>query len=131
MICECMGVPRPTYYRWRHKTFDKTELEKQILAICEQLKFRVGHRTVKGLLKNAGILVDRKTAQRIMQKYNIQCRIKPKRAKKMAGETHLVVPNLLEQNFKGPWTMHFTISDISFRLTWMTFQPIPRSEHSS
>ena len=82
MICECLAVPRPIYYRWRQKKSGKTELEKEIIALGEQLKFRVGHRTVKGLLKNNGTKVDRKTVQRIMQKYNIQCRVKPKRAKK-------------------------------------------------
>ncbi|WP_211653052.1 IS3 family transposase [Planococcus alpniumensis] len=114
MICKCMGVPRPTYYRWRQKKFGKTELEKEIIAICEQLKFRAGHRTVKGLLKNAGILVNRKTVQRIMQKYNSQCRVKPKRAKKMTGETHLVVPNLLEQNFKADAPNQKWVTDITY-----------------
>ena len=114
MICECMGVPRPTYYRWRQRKDGKTELEKEIIAICEQLKFRVGHRTVKGLLKNAGTLVDRKTVQRIMQKYNIQCRVKPKRAKKMAGESNLVVPNLLEQNFKADAPNQKWVTDITY-----------------
>lgn len=47
-----------------------------------------------------GIKANRKTVQKIMQKYKIQCRVKPKRAKKMAGESTLVVPNILEQNFK-------------------------------
>lgn len=114
MICECMGVPRSTYYRWRKKDFSQTELEKQIIAICEQLKYRVGHRTVKGLLKNSGTTVDRKTVQRIMQKYRIQCRIKPKRAKRMAGERHLVVPNLLEQNFKADAPNQKWVTDITY-----------------
>lgn len=43
MICDCMGVPRATYYRCRHREDGMTELEKEILAICEQLKFHVGH----------------------------------------------------------------------------------------
>ena len=114
MICECMGVPRPTYYRWRQRKDGKTELEKEVIAICEQLKFRVGYRTVNGLLKNAGTLVDRKTVQRIMQKYQIQCRIKPKKAKKMAGESNLVVPNLLEQYFKADAPNQKWVTDITY-----------------
>ena len=114
LICECMGVPRATYYRWRKKDFTETELEKQVMAICEQLKFRVGYRTVKGLLEHDGIFVDPKTVQRIMQKYNIQCRIKPKRAKKMKGESHLVVPNILEQNFNASAPNEKWVTDITY-----------------
>jgi len=114
MICECMGVPRSTYYRWCHKEVRMTELEKEILAICEQLKFRIGHRTVKGLLKNNGTKLNRKTVQRIMQKYNLQCRVKPKRAKKMTGESNLIVPNLLEQNFKADAPNQKWVTDITY-----------------
>lgn len=114
LICQCMGVPRATYYRWRRKDFTKTELEKQVLAICQQLKFRVGHRTVKGLLKNEGIKVDRKTVQKIMRKYNSQCRVKPKQAQKMKGESHLVVPNLLEQQFKADAPNQKWVTDITY-----------------
>ena len=114
MICECMGVPRSTYYRWCHKEIGMTELEKEILAICEQLKFRIGHRTVRGLLKNNGTKLNRKTVQRIMQKYNLQCRVKPKRAKKMAGESNLIVPNLLEQNFKSDAPNQKWVTDITY-----------------
>ncbi|WP_255472890.1 IS3 family transposase [Planomicrobium sp. CPCC 101079] len=114
LICECLHVSRATYYRWRKKDFGKTALEKQVLAICKQLKFRVGHRTVKGLLKNDGMNVDRKTVQRIMQKYNSQCRIKPKRVKKMAGASHLVVPNLLEQNFNAVAPNQKWVTDITY-----------------
>lgn len=95
-----MGIPRSTYYRWLNKSFVKTELEIVIIDMCKKLKFRIGHRMVKDLLAKEGIHTNRKTVQKIMQKYKIQCQVKPKRAKKMTGESNLVVPNILKQNFK-------------------------------
>jgi hypothetical protein len=68
------------------------------------MKFRVGHRLVKDLLKeDHQISVNRKTVQNIMQKYNIQCRVKPKRKVKIAGESQCIVSNILEQNFTAEY----------------------------
>nr|WP_255421361.1 IS3 family transposase [Paraliobacillus sp. X-1268] len=83
------------------KSWKPTELEKQIIDSCKSLKYRVGHRMVKKLLKeDHQISLNRLTVQKIMQKYKIQCRVKPKRKIKIAGESKCIVPNLLEQNFK-------------------------------
>ncbi|BAC13592.1 transposase in Marinococcus halophilus [Oceanobacillus iheyensis HTE831] len=115
LICECIGVPRATYYRWVQKSWEPTELEQLIIDICQSLKYRVGHRMVKKMLKgDHHILVNRNTVQRIMQKYKIQCRVKPKRKSKIAGESKCVVPNLLEQNFKAESPNQKWVTDITY-----------------
>ena len=115
MICDCIGVSRATYYRWAKKSWVPTELEQRIIDICKSLKYRVGHRVVKKLLKNdSHILVNRKTVQRIMQKYNVQCRVKPKRKSTIAGESKCIVPNLLEQNFKVDLPNQKWVTDITY-----------------
>ncbi len=77
------------------KLWKPTELEQLILDLCKSLKYRIGHRMVRDLLRDDHqIRVNRKTVQRIMQKYNIQCRVKPKRKSKIAGETKCIVPNI-------------------------------------
>ncbi len=115
LICECLGLPRATYYRWIQKSWEPTELEQQIIDICKSLKYRVGHRMVKKILKeDCSILVNRNTVQRIMQKYNIQCRVKPKRKSKIAGESKCIVPNLLEQNFKADRPNQKWVTDITY-----------------
>ncbi|QGH35188.1 IS3 family transposase [Gracilibacillus salitolerans] len=115
MICDCIRVPRSTYYRWAQKSWEPTELEQLIIDICKSLHYRVGHRMVKKLLKEEhNISVNRLTAQRIMQKYKIQCRVKPKRKSNIAGESKCVVPNLLEQNFKADRPNQKWVTDITY-----------------
>jgi putative transposase len=87
MICDCLNVPRSTYYRWKKKSWNPKPIEQLILTICKELKYRVGHRMVRGLLKKEHqIKVNRNTVQKIMQKFSIQCRVKPKRKSYIAGE---------------------------------------------
>ncbi|SFM07869.1 Transposase InsO and inactivated derivatives [Gracilibacillus orientalis] len=115
LICECIGVPRATYYRWVQKSWGPTELEQQIIDICKSLKYRVGHRMVKKILKgDHNILVNRNTVQRIMQKYTIQCRVKPKRKTRFAGESKCIVPNVLEQNFRADGPNQKWVTDITY-----------------
>ncbi len=115
MLCDCIGVPRSTYYRWIQKSWKPTELEKQIIAICKSPKYRVGHRMVKKLLKEEHhISLNRLTVQKIMRKYNIQCRVKQKRKNKIAGESKCIVPNLLEQNFKADKPNQKWVTDITY-----------------
>lgn len=115
-ICECFGIPRPTYYRWRGTVNREIpELHQLIINICKQLSHRIGHRKVKGILwKDYQIKVNRKTVQKVMQKYEIQCRIKVKRQKYIAGESKIVVPNLLKQNFKAEKPNQKWVTDITY-----------------
>ncbi|MGM8366762.1 IS3 family transposase [Virgibacillus sp. W0181] len=115
-ICECFGIARSTYYRWRKViTQDIPELHQLIINICKQLSQRVGHRMVKGILqKDHNIKVNRKTVQKVMQKYEIQCRVKIKRQKYIAGESKIIVPNLLKQNFKAEKPNQKWVTDITY-----------------
>lgn len=116
LICDCIGVPRATYYRWKNRGVRKpSELELQIKEICERHKFRIGYRTVRAWLKrDYNMKVNRNTVQKIMQKYNWQCRVKPKRKVKLAGESHIVVPNRLERNFKASKPNEKWVTDITY-----------------
>jgi transposase InsO family protein len=116
LICECLGVPRSSYYRWlKNGTRKRSNLEVKIKEVCTKHKFHIGHRTVKAwLLRDFSIKVNRKTVQKIMQKYSWQCRVKPKRKVKNSGESKLIVPNRLEQNFKASKPNEKWVTDITY-----------------
>ncbi|EXJ17388.1 hypothetical protein Y693_28565 (plasmid) [Bacillus anthracis str. 95014] len=64
--------------------------------------FRYGHRKVTALLKRKyNYHPNRKTVQKIMQKKNLQCRVKRKRRTWINGESRIVVENLLNRNFQA------------------------------
>ncbi|MEW9052855.1 MAG: IS3 family transposase [Neobacillus sp.] len=81
ILCKCLDISRSTYYRWKTQNSKlKTELEDQIIEICKRNIFLIGHRTVRAwLIRDYKREVNRNTVQRIMQKYNLQCRVRPKR----------------------------------------------------
>jgi transposase InsO family protein len=116
LICECLGVPRSSYYRWLKKgTKKRSNLEIKIKEVCTKHKFQIGHRTVKAwLLRDFNIKVNRNTVQKIMQKYNWQCRVKPKRKVKISGESKWIVPNRLNQNFKASKPNEKWVTDITY-----------------
>lgn len=115
-LCRCLGIPKSTYYRWRNQgPKGKTELEIQITEICKRHKFLIGHRTVKAwLLRDYKRKVNRNTVQRIMQKYNLQSQVKPKRKNNIAGEIKIVVPNHLNRNFNSSKPNEKWVTDITY-----------------
>lgn len=91
-----------------------TQVEKDIIALCKKIKYRFGHRKIKDLLKkNYKTIMHRNTVQRIMQKHNLQCRVKKKRKWKAQGESVIVAPNLLERNFIAAAPNEKWVTDIT------------------
>lgn len=115
-ILSALGVARSTYYRWT-KTPIKlmSEAEIAITTLCQENKYRYGHRKITKLLQKIySIKLHRNTVQRIMQKLNLQCRVKPKRRWKSQGETIILAPNLLERDFIASKPNEKRVTDITY-----------------
>ena len=89
--------------------------EEAIISLCEETKYRYGHRKIKKLLQRKyQIELNRNTVQRVMQKYHLQCRVKPKRKWKSQGESVIVAPNLLQRNFTADKPNQKWVTDITY-----------------
>lgn len=112
-----LGIPKATYYRWKkkYKVIELTPLEDLVIKLCEENSFHYGHRKIKAILnRKYGINVIRKTVQKIMGKFQIQCQIKKKRQKYISGESNIVVPNILNRNFKASRFNEKWVTDITY-----------------
>ncbi len=89
--------------------------EEAIIDLCKRTKYRNGHRKIKALLNQEfKIKLNRNTVQAIMQKHNLQCRIKPKRKWKSQGESIIIAPDLLERNFTAGAPNKKWVTDITY-----------------
>src|SRR5690625_7854904 len=89
--------------------------EKAIIKLCQSTKYRNGHRKIKALLNQENkINLNRNTIQRIMQKHNLQCRVKPKRKWKSHGESIVIAPDFLLRDFTASELKKKCVTDITY-----------------
>ncbi len=115
-VLQALGVARSTYYRWaKNPAAPLTAIEIAIKTLCQDTTYRYGHRKITKLLKKQyQIKLNRNTVQRIMQKFHLQCRIKPKRRWKSQGETVIIAPNLLNRDFTATKPNEKWVTDITY-----------------
>ena len=114
------GISKSSYYRWKKRNLGNSELnesETMIINICKETNYEYGYRSVKEILATQGHHVNKNTVQRIMQKYHLQCRVKPKRLKHFKGKEATVAANVLNRDFKSERRLEKLVTDVTY-LPW-------------
>ena len=114
-VLEALNVSRTTYNRWITnipKVKEDSDLVKLIKTLCHQNKFRYGYRKITHLV-NKEMKANKNTVQRIMQKYDFNCKVRPKR-RKSTGQPLKIVKNIINVDFNAKRPLEKLATDITY-----------------
>ena len=93
---------------------DKYLNEKEIIKeIFTENKRRYGYRRITMELRNRGIVLNRKTVQRLMKECGLICVIRRKKYRSYKGEIGKIAPNVLERNFYAEKPNQKWVTDVT------------------
>ena len=114
LILDVINVPKSNYYRWKNKDFTMSESEHEIIQLCKKHRFIYGYRKITALInRKFNKTINHKKVQRIMQKHNLNCKVRMKKSKK-PGSTYYKTENLLNRNFKTEKPLEILTTDITY-----------------
>lgn len=120
-ILELFDISKSSYYRWKNnfKNRNSTKSNNDSLVIdkCKETNYSYGYRIITGILNKEGHSISKNTVQRIMQKYDLQCRVKIKKQRKHKGKESFVAKNIIDRDFKATRPFKKLVTDITY-LPW-------------
>lgn len=88
-----------------------------VTKTCKETNFEYGYRIITGIIRNQGYSTGLNTVQRIMQKFNLQCQVRPKRLTHYRGKESIVDNNIINREFKAERPLEKIVTDITY-LPW-------------
>ena len=112
--CEWLEVPRSTFYRWKaaYETRNIDVMVQKVRELCLQHKFRYGYRKITSILQRDH-RINHKRIQQIMQREQLQCRVRVKK-RKATGQPAYIAEHLLKRQFQADAPMHKLVTDITY-----------------
>lgn len=115
-ILALFDIAKSTYYRWKkdknNMVQNLTDNEELIINLCKENKFRYGYRKITALA-NRITKINKNTVQRIMQKFDLQCRVKIKKNRKYTHQP-MIFNNEINGNFKSSRPFEKLATDITY-----------------
>lgn len=114
LVCTTLNISKSTYYRWlNHQESKQYEgLSQKIIDLCKQHKYRLGYRKITALL-NRKQSINHKVVQKIMQLHGLQCRVKPKKHKRV-GQVSTIAEHHLNRDFRATRPLQKLVTDITY-----------------
>lgn len=103
VLLDCTSMARSSFYYYQ-KMLQKNDKYADMKALIKQIyhehKGRFGYRRIAMLIRQKGIVINRKTVLRLMNTLGLKSIIRVKKYKSYRGELGKTAPNILERNFK-------------------------------
>lgn len=100
-LLKTAGLPRSTFY-YQAKAIEAGDkyagLKSRIRAVYERHKGRYGYRRITAELRQAGLIINHKTVQRLLQELGLKSLVRPKKYRAWRGQC-AITPNLLQRQF--------------------------------
>lgn len=114
-VLKALNISRTTFNRWKKelpKEKENIELVELIKDVCKKHKYRYGYRKISYLV-NKQYPVNKNTVQRIMRKYDLNCKVRPKR-RRSTGQPLTIVENILDADFSTNRPLEKLSTDITY-----------------
>lgn len=115
-LLKVAGLSRSTFYyqaKVQQAGDRHAELKASIGAIYERHKGRYGYRRITDELRNAGLAVNHKTVQRLMQLLGLKSLVRLKKYRSYRGQLNANVPNVLDRQFRADQPNQKWVTDVT------------------